>query len=89
MLHDCMLFFIFVIFLHLSFICLIYLFTDFSLEFGQYIKDSIDQIVKFFESNTAVSQTIALETAAAVQVLFDLTSLLFREMLIVKAGIVY
>ncbi|KAH9720888.1 PH domain-containing protein [Citrus sinensis] len=35
-----------------------------------YLKDSIDEIVKFFESNTAVSQTIALETAAAVQVLF-------------------
>lgn len=55
-----------------------------SLEFGQYMKDSIDQIVKFFESNTAVSQTIALETAAAVQVLFDFTSLLFGNMLIVK-----
>lgn len=38
--------------------------------FDQYLKDSIDEIVKFFESNTAVSQTIALETAAAVQVLF-------------------
>ncbi|XP_057978559.1 uncharacterized protein LOC131164992 isoform X2 [Malania oleifera] len=36
-----------------------------------YLKDSIDQIVNFFESNTAVSQTIALETAAAVQVTFD------------------
>jgi len=48
------------------------------------MKDSIDQIVKFFESNTAVSQTIALETAAAVQVLFDFTSLLFGNMLIVK-----
>lgn len=36
------------------------------------MKDSIDQIVKFFESNTAVSQTIALETAAAVQVLFNI-----------------
>ncbi|KAK7307747.1 hypothetical protein VNO77_41077 [Canavalia gladiata] len=36
-----------------------------------YIKDSIDQIVKFFESNTAVSQTIALETAAAVQMTID------------------
>lgn len=42
------------------------------MSFGQYLKDSIDQIVKFFESNTAVSQTIALETAAAVQVLFYL-----------------
>ncbi|KAL2987622.1 hypothetical protein AAZX31_11G038900 [Glycine max] len=36
-----------------------------------YMKDSIDQIVKFFESNTAVSQTIALETAAAVQMTID------------------
>lgn len=34
----------------------------------QYLKDSIDGIVNFFESSTAVSQTIALETAAAVQV---------------------
>ena len=38
--------------------------------FGQYLKDSIDQIIKFFKSSTAVSQTIALETAAAVQVWF-------------------
>ncbi|XP_027361593.1 uncharacterized protein LOC113869468 [Abrus precatorius] len=36
-----------------------------------YMKDSIDQIVKFFESNAAVSQTIALETAAAVQMTID------------------
>ncbi|KAK7309084.1 hypothetical protein RJT34_05549 [Clitoria ternatea] len=36
-----------------------------------YMKDSIDQIVKFFDSNTAVSQTIALETAAAVQMTID------------------
>ncbi|XP_020979196.1 uncharacterized protein LOC107640015 [Arachis ipaensis] len=36
-----------------------------------YMKDSIDQIVKFFESDTAVSQTIALETAAAVQMTID------------------
>lgn len=36
-----------------------------------YMKDSIDQIVKFFESDTAVSQTIALETAAAVQMKID------------------
>jgi len=53
------------------------------------MKDSIDQIVKFFESNTAVSQTIALETAAAVQVLFDLISLLFGNIVKFKAGIVY
>ncbi|XP_068305501.1 uncharacterized protein [Pyrus communis] len=32
-----------------------------------YLKDAIDQIIKFFRSSTAVSQTIALETAAAVQ----------------------
>ncbi|KAJ0961577.1 hypothetical protein J5N97_001074, partial [Dioscorea zingiberensis] len=32
-----------------------------------YIKDSVDQIVAFFKSGTAVSQSIALETAAAVQ----------------------
>ncbi|XP_050141691.1 uncharacterized protein LOC126617690 [Malus sylvestris] len=32
-----------------------------------YLKDVIGQIIKFFRSNTAVSQKIALETAAAVQ----------------------
>lgn len=37
---------------------------------GQYLKDSIDSIINFFESNAGVSQKIALETAAAVQVLF-------------------
>ncbi|CAH8391411.1 unnamed protein product [Eruca vesicaria subsp. sativa] len=36
-----------------------------------YLKDSIDGIVNFFESSTAVSQTIALETAAAVQSTID------------------
>lgn len=36
-----------------------------------YLKDSIDQIINFFESNAAVSQTIALETAAAVQMTID------------------
>ncbi|EEF45057.1 vacuolar protein sorting-associated protein, putative [Ricinus communis] len=36
-----------------------------------YLKDSIDEIIKFFESNHAVSQTIALETAAAVQMTID------------------
>ncbi|KAL8266737.1 hypothetical protein R6Q59_004081 [Mikania micrantha] len=36
-----------------------------------YLKNSIDQIVNFFESNTAVSQKIALETAAAVQLTID------------------
>lgn len=40
--------------------------------FVQYLKDSLDQIIQFFESNTAVSQTVALETAAAVQVWFYL-----------------
>lgn len=39
---------------------------------NQYLKDSIDQIIDFFGSNTAVSQTIAVETAAAVQVFFFL-----------------
>lgn len=38
--------------------------------YGQYIKDSIDSIVNFFESNAGVSQKIALETVAAVQVFF-------------------
>ncbi|CAK9173345.1 unnamed protein product [Ilex paraguariensis] len=32
-----------------------------------YLKDSIDRIINFFESNASVSQNIALETAAAVQ----------------------
>ncbi|VFQ66400.1 unnamed protein product [Cuscuta campestris] len=36
-----------------------------------YLKDSVDQIVNFFESNVAVSQSIALETAAAVQMTMD------------------
>ncbi|XP_059641926.1 uncharacterized protein LOC132283907 [Cornus florida] len=36
-----------------------------------YLKDSIDQITSFFESNAAISQTIALETAAAVQMTID------------------
>ncbi|KAF8032759.1 hypothetical protein BT93_D1608 [Corymbia citriodora subsp. variegata] len=36
-----------------------------------YLKDSIDQVIKFFESNSGVSQTIALETAAAVQMTID------------------
>lgn len=48
---------------------LIYL-SNYITYFDQYLKDSIDQIVNFFESNVAVSQTIALETAAAVQVCF-------------------
>lgn len=42
--------------------------------FEQYMKESIDQIVKFFKSDTAVSQTIVLETAAAVQVLFNISA---------------
>ncbi|XP_024994007.1 uncharacterized protein LOC112527539 isoform X2 [Cynara cardunculus var. scolymus] len=36
-----------------------------------YLKNSIDRIVNFFESNAAVSQKIALETAAAVQLTID------------------
>ncbi|KAK4746515.1 hypothetical protein SAY87_012827 [Trapa incisa] len=36
-----------------------------------YIKDSIDSIVNFFESNAGVSQKIALETVAAVQMTID------------------
>ncbi|KAJ7944655.1 pleckstrin-likey (PH) domain-containing protein [Quillaja saponaria] len=36
-----------------------------------YLKDTVDQIINFFESNTAVSQTIALETAAAMQMTID------------------
>ncbi|KAJ4951540.1 hypothetical protein NE237_028372 [Protea cynaroides] len=35
-----------------------------------YLKDSIDQIITFFE-NSSVSQTIAVETAAAVQMTID------------------
>ncbi|KAI7739602.1 hypothetical protein M8C21_022627 [Ambrosia artemisiifolia] len=36
-----------------------------------YLKNSIDKIVNFFESNAAVSQKIALETVAAVQLTID------------------
>ncbi|KAF6135502.1 hypothetical protein GIB67_015355 [Kingdonia uniflora] len=36
-----------------------------------YMKDPIDQIIDFFQSNAAVSQTVALETAAAVQMTID------------------
>ncbi|XP_010540792.1 PREDICTED: uncharacterized protein LOC104814451 [Tarenaya hassleriana] len=36
-----------------------------------YLKDSIDGIVNFFGSSTAVSQTVALETAVAVQSTID------------------
>ncbi|KAL5230936.1 hypothetical protein ABZP36_029712 [Zizania latifolia] len=36
-----------------------------------YLKDSIDQIVAFFKSSPTISQTLALETAAAVQMTFD------------------
>ncbi|XWS38677.1 hypothetical protein CRYUN_Cryun19dG0151500 [Craigia yunnanensis] len=36
-----------------------------------YLKDSLDKVIEFFESNTAVSQTIALETATAVQMTID------------------
>lgn len=36
--------------------------------FQQYLKESIDQIVAFFKSSSAISQNLALETAAALQV---------------------
>ncbi|XP_048140983.1 uncharacterized protein LOC115736923 isoform X3 [Rhodamnia argentea] len=36
-----------------------------------YLKDSIEQVVKFFENSSGVSQKIALETAAAVQMTID------------------
>ncbi|KAM6557396.1 hypothetical protein CsatB_004415 [Cannabis sativa] len=36
-----------------------------------YIKDTIDQIINFFQSSTDVSQTLALEAAAAVQMTID------------------
>ncbi|PWA96948.1 pleckstrin (PH) domain superfamily protein [Artemisia annua] len=36
-----------------------------------YLKNPVDQIVNFFESNAAVSQKMALETAAAVQLTID------------------
>ncbi|CAI0538916.1 unnamed protein product [Linum tenue] len=36
-----------------------------------YLKDSIEEIIHFFESNDAVSHTVALETAAAVQMTID------------------
>ncbi|XP_031385571.1 uncharacterized protein LOC116199374 isoform X2 [Punica granatum] len=36
-----------------------------------YLKDSVDQIIDFFESNAGVSQMIALETAATVQMTID------------------
>ncbi|XWS62075.1 hypothetical protein CRYUN_Cryun07bG0179900 [Craigia yunnanensis] len=36
-----------------------------------YLKDSLEEVINFFESNTAVSQTIELETATAVQMTID------------------
>ncbi|KAJ8763967.1 hypothetical protein K2173_003749 [Erythroxylum novogranatense] len=36
-----------------------------------YLKDSVDDIIKFFQNNDALSQTVALETAAAVQMTID------------------
>ncbi|KAK3153327.1 hypothetical protein QOZ80_2BG0170820 [Eleusine coracana subsp. coracana] len=36
-----------------------------------YLKDSIDQIIGFFKSSPTISQTLALETAAAVQMTLD------------------
>lgn len=53
-------------------LCLCFSFFNDESFLAQYLKDSIDQIVGFFKSSTAISQTIALETAAAMQVLFPL-----------------
>ncbi|KAK8614167.1 hypothetical protein V6N13_122539 [Hibiscus sabdariffa] len=39
--------------------------------YATYLKESIDEVINFFESNTAVSQTIAVETATAVQMTID------------------
>ncbi|XP_073134921.1 uncharacterized protein [Henckelia pumila] len=36
-----------------------------------YLKDSIDQIINFFQNSAAVSQTLARETVSAVQMTFD------------------
>ncbi|XP_035835347.1 uncharacterized protein LOC110939843 isoform X2 [Helianthus annuus] len=36
-----------------------------------YLKNSVDKIVNFFESNAAVNQKIALEIAVAVQITID------------------
>ncbi|KAL6642664.1 hypothetical protein ACP70R_020845 [Stipagrostis hirtigluma subsp. patula] len=36
-----------------------------------YLKDSIDEIVAFFKSSPTISQTLALDTAAAVQMTLD------------------
>ncbi|XP_008465914.2 uncharacterized protein LOC103503494 isoform X1 [Cucumis melo] len=36
-----------------------------------YLKDAIEQIMNFFESSTALGQTVALETAAALQMTID------------------
>ncbi|XP_042394059.1 uncharacterized protein LOC121984930 isoform X2 [Zingiber officinale] len=36
-----------------------------------YIKESVDQIIGFFKSNSSVSQTLALEAAAAMQMTID------------------
>ncbi|XP_047340944.1 uncharacterized protein LOC124944671 [Impatiens glandulifera] len=36
-----------------------------------YLKEAIDRIISFFESTTAVSQAVALETAAVVQMTID------------------
>lgn len=55
-----------------------YLFVDDI--FWQYMKDAIDQIIKFFQSSTAVSQTLALEAAAAVQVSFTALIIVFRNL---------
>ncbi|KAG0474781.1 hypothetical protein HPP92_014467 [Vanilla planifolia] len=36
-----------------------------------YLNDSIDQIISFFKDNTVITQNLALETAAAVQMTID------------------
>ncbi|KAL6008541.1 hypothetical protein ACLOJK_034054 [Asimina triloba] len=36
-----------------------------------YLRDSVDQVINFFKSNTAISQTITFDTAAAMQTTID------------------
>ncbi|PPD75818.1 hypothetical protein GOBAR_DD27246 [Gossypium barbadense] len=39
--------------------------------YATFLKESIDEVINFFESNIAVSQTMAVETATAVQMTID------------------
>lgn len=39
---------------------------------NQYLKSSIDQVLNFFQNSDAISETVALETAAALQVYVDM-----------------